>query len=116
MPSVNIHINGREYKVACDAGEEDKLRALAQDIDDRIGSLVFRMGPRGESIMLVLAALMLADELSEGKRELQRLRDEITNTAQSFERGKLIEMGNAISLSMEDIAARIEKIAEQMEG
>ncbi len=116
MPNVIIQLGGREYKVACDVGEEDHVRVLAQDIDDRVQQLVFRMGPRGEAILLVMVALMMADELGEVKKEIGRLREEITHTSQSFERTKLIEMGEAVSLSVEDIAARIEKIAEQLEG
>ncbi len=67
MPKVDITINGRLYAVACGEGEEDRVRELAGMVDSRVRQLV---GPNptgavGETHLLVLAGLMLADELSE---------------------------------------------------
>jgi len=67
VPKVDITINGRLYAVACGEGEEDRVRELAGMVDSRVRQLV---GPNptgavGETHLLVLAGLMLADELSE---------------------------------------------------
>ena len=67
MPKVDITINSRLYAVACGEGEEDRVRDLAGMVDARVRQLV---GPNptgaiGETHLLVLAGLMLADELSE---------------------------------------------------
>jgi cell division protein ZapA len=67
VPKVDISINGRLYAVACGEGEEARVRELAGMVDTRMRQLV---GPNpnsavGETHILVLAALMLADELSE---------------------------------------------------
>jgi cell division protein ZapA len=67
VPKVDITINGRIYAVACGDGEENRVRELAGMVDGRVRQLV---GPNptgavGETHLLVLAGLMLADELSE---------------------------------------------------
>jgi cell division protein ZapA len=67
VPKVDISINGRLYAVACGEGEENRVRELAGMVDARVRQLV---GPNptgavGETHLLVLAGLMLADELSE---------------------------------------------------
>lgn len=116
MARVTVFINGREYQVACDDGQEEHLRRLAQEVDERVRQLGYTMGQAGESLLLVLASLMMADELHDIRRELTALRREITHTSQSFEQSKLIEMESAISTTIEEIAARIEKIAEHMEN
>lgn len=66
MPKVEISINSRLYSVACDEGQEDRVRDLAGMVDSRVKQLT-GSGPVsvGEAHLLVLASLMLADELSE---------------------------------------------------
>lgn len=74
MPKVDITINGRLYAVACDEGQQDRVRELAGMVDTRVRQLT---GPNptgaiGETHLLVLAGLMLADELSETATALQQ--------------------------------------------
>jgi cell division protein ZapA len=66
VPKVEININGRLYAVACDEGQENRVRELAGMVDSRVRQLT-GSGPVavGEAHLLVLAGLMLADELSE---------------------------------------------------
>ncbi len=72
MPKVDISINGRSYAVACDDGQQDRVRELAGMVDSRVKQLVGPgpVGGVGETQILVLAGLMLADELSETKAAL----------------------------------------------
>ena len=67
MPKVDVSINGRSYAVACDEGQQDRVRELAGMVDSRVKQLVGPgpVGGIGETQILVLAGLMLADELSE---------------------------------------------------
>lgn len=69
MAKVDISINGRLYAVACDEGQEGRVRELAQMMDSRVKQLTGPgpVGGVGETQILVLAGLMLADELSETK-------------------------------------------------
>ena len=72
MPKVDISINGRLYPVACDEGQEGRVRDLADMLDQRVRALAgpAPVGVVGETQILVLAGLMLADELTETKAHL----------------------------------------------
>jgi cell division protein ZapA len=72
LAKVDISINGRLYAVACDDGQQDRVRELAGMMDSRVKQLTGPgpVGGVGETQILVLAGLMLADELSETKAAL----------------------------------------------
>jgi cell division protein ZapA len=72
LPKVDITINGRLYPVACDEGQEDRVRDLAAMLDERVRALAgpAPAGAVGETQFLVLAGLMLADELIETQAHL----------------------------------------------
>ena len=69
MAKVDISINGRIFAVACDEGQEARVRELATILDSRARLLASQSTPGtiGETHLLVLAGLMLADELSEAQ-------------------------------------------------
>ena len=77
MASVNATIAGRQFRLACEDGQEDHLQALAGDIDRRISELRRKFGEIGDTRLTVMAALMVADELTEALRRLRRLEEEI---------------------------------------
>lgn len=116
MKTVTVSIFGRDYQVACDEGQEIHLRKLAHEIDERIHKLSQHVGNAGEPMLMVLTALMMADELHDARKELNGLKSEILNTSQSFESGKAVQMDTAIASTISDIAARIERIAEAIEN
>lgn len=72
MPKVDVSINGRSYAVACDEGQQGRVRELAGMVDSRVKQLIGPgpVGGVGETQILVLAGLMLADELTETKAAL----------------------------------------------
>jgi cell division protein ZapA len=78
MPQVNVTINGRQFRMACEEGEEGHLLRLAEELDTRISRLRSRFGEIGDTRLTVMAALTLADELAETKEKLQRLEPEFT--------------------------------------
>src|SRR6516164_8451761 len=86
MPQVSVTINGRQFRMACENGEEARLTRLAQDLDARIGTLRSRFGEIGDTRLTVMAALALADELSEVKEKLQRLEPELAALNAAAER------------------------------
>ena len=67
MTQVNVTINGRQFRMACEDGEEAHLMELAEDLDRRIQKLRARFGEIGDTRLTVMAALTLADELAETK-------------------------------------------------
>jgi cell division protein ZapA len=77
MSQVNVTINGRQFRMACEDGEEARLSRLAEDLDASIATLRTRFGEIGDTRLTVMAALTLADQLSETKEKLQRLEPEL---------------------------------------
>jgi cell division protein ZapA len=77
MAQVNATIAGRQFRLACEDGQEDHLQRLANDIDERIAQLRAKFGEIGDTRLTVMAALMVEDELSEALRRMRRLEEEI---------------------------------------
>jgi len=123
MSIVQIRVNGKEYSVACDDGQEEQLRFLADEVDDRIRSLVFSMGSNpGEGMALLLTALTMADELIENKKEIEKIAAEVNRLGslvnddqKAAQDTRLVEIEHAMVVTLEEIAQRIEKIADQIE-
>jgi cell division protein ZapA len=77
MAQVNATIAGRQFRLACEDGQEDHLQALAKDMDERIAQLRGKFGEIGDTRLTVMAALMVADELAEALRRARRLEEDI---------------------------------------
>lgn len=63
MPVVKLAIAGKRYDIDCEKGAEDKLRLLGELVDSKARQVVVK-GGSAEVRRILLAALMLADELS----------------------------------------------------
>ncbi len=70
MPKVTISLNGKAYSVACDDGQEGRVLELSSYIDQRIRKIAQAGAASSEQHLLVLGALVLADELF-SERETQ---------------------------------------------
>jgi len=68
MAQVTIRINGYAYTVGCEDGQEEHLEQMAADIEQRITSIKAIGGQSGEARLLMLAALLLADELHDTRK------------------------------------------------
>jgi len=68
MPQVVVEIGGRNYPLSCRDGDEGHLTGLAATIADKAAGLTRSLGPMSESRLLLMAALMVADELHDARR------------------------------------------------
>ena len=122
MATVNVRINGKDYAIACDDGQEAHLQALALDLNERIGQLTYQMGGNpGEVMALLLAGLMMTDEVSENQKENERLLAEVRQLTQALaqlrppmDSPRMAEMEQAMVDTLNQITSRIEKIADQV--
>lgn len=71
MAQVTLRINGYSYTLGCKDGEEKHLEAMGEEVNRRIDGVRAAAGPSGEARMLLMAALMLADEGHELRRDLE---------------------------------------------
>jgi cell division protein ZapA len=111
MPQVTIAINGRSYAIACDPGEEERIRQLARMIDAKVVGFAKDAPQAGEARLLVLAALLLADELAETKEALRRGRDRGSSA-----NGPATGDEAALASGIDRLASRIESVAARLEA
>ena len=74
MGQVSVPVNGRSYAITCEDGQETRIRRLAQYVDAKVAEFVGSVGQVGEGRLLLLAALVIADELSDANDALERER------------------------------------------
>ena len=67
MARVDVTVGGRVFPVSCDDGQEDRVRSIAQYVDERLADLRARVGNATDQHLLVLTCLVLGDELFEEK-------------------------------------------------
>jgi len=77
MATILITLNGRSYRLACGAGDEARLRVLADDLSKRIEKLAATVGQPGDERLLVMAALLISDENLELKARVAELETEL---------------------------------------
>ncbi len=118
MATVTVSINGRNYRMACDDGQEEHLTRLAQDFDQRISELRADFGQIGDMRLTVMAALTIADELTDQREQLRRIEDELAALqdarTDAVDRTKATE--SAIAAAFNAAAERIEKLAKALDG
>jgi cell division protein ZapA len=116
MPQVSVTINGRQFRMACEDGQEPRLLRLAEDLDARIANLRTRFGEIGDTRLTVMAALTVADELAEVKERLQRLEPELATlqdaSVVSADRSQATQA--AVVAALNAAAERIESITKQL--
>ena len=120
MAEVSLVINGRTYEIACDDGQEERLQVLAGYLDMRVAELTEQMGQIGELRLLVMAALLVADELQDTLSQLDALEQAqgagpIPGTSGPGASGDGAAQ-DALAGTLEDCALRLEKIAARLEG
>jgi len=105
MPLVNVMVNGRAYTIACDDGEEGHLKELASHVDAKAREVLASVGQVGDARMLLMAALLLADEQHElsgkdGEKHGLHLRVEQAE-------GAAADALESAAKKLEDIAVRL---------
>jgi cell division protein ZapA len=74
LAHVTIKLNGYSYTVGCEDGQEQHLMAMAEQVESRIESIKKLGGSSGEARLLVLTALLLADEIHDMRIEMEAVR------------------------------------------
>ena len=106
MAQVNIEVNGRTYQVGCEDGQEAHLAELAAIIDAQVRQVSAEVGQLGETRLMLMSALLMADELAEARRRLALTQGELARMQAEQAR---VEQ-KAVHL-LEAAAARIETMA-----
>lgn len=122
MAQVTVSVNNQTYTLACDDGEEGHLTVLAKQIDSRIADIRKDVKSAGEPLLLLMAGLLMADELELANERIQELEESMAGVKGEFlepdaelpprprngvDEDKLTGLLEKAARRMEDIAARL---------
>jgi cell division protein ZapA len=116
MSHVNVIINGRQYRMACEEGQERQLLQLADSLESRIKGLRGKFGEVGDARLTVMSALTIEDELLDANQRILRLEEQL-NALQNarrtaVERAKATQA--AISSALNSASERLEKMTQAL--
>jgi cell division protein ZapA len=105
LGQVTVRVGGYSHPVSCENGQEAHLVALAAEVDRRVQSIRQMGGQFGEPRLLLLAALLLADEVHDLRVEVAQLRA-----------GHALPAAPAPAATDPQLADRLSRLAEKIEG
>lgn len=116
MAQVNLTVNGRVYRMSCEDGEEDHVTELGARFNAAIDELRVALGEIGDQRLMVMAGILMTDRLDDTEGRLKRaeqdvrdLKDSRTNASMRIDR-----LEENFVESLENVAARIERLAERL--
>ena len=114
MSHINVTINGRQYRMACEEGQEARLLKLAENLETRIGSLRGKFGEIGDARLTVMAALTVCDELLDASARILNLEEELAALRDvrvvAADRARATQ--TAVAAALNSAADRIEKTTQ----
>jgi cell division protein ZapA len=118
MAQVNVTINGKIYRMACDDGEEDHLATLAERLNRSIEQLRARFGEIGDQRLTVMAAITLADQQAESERRLVESEAERAahEQARHEDAARLAAAEAGLAQALDALAERVEALADRVAG
>jgi len=111
MSVVELRVGSRLYQVACENGQEPNLLRLASELDSKISNLARQMRTGNDSLLLLMTALMMQDELNDAQKKISNdneLETRIKKMTDDKEK-EVAELLNTISGFVESIADKIDK-------
>ena len=118
MTHVTVVIHGKQYRMACEEGQEEQLTTLSQDLDHRVEQLKRSFGAIGDMRLIVMAALTMGDELFEAIKRIRRLEEELTalQDARVASAERTHQTGAAIAAALNSASERIERVTRSLNG
>jgi cell division protein ZapA len=114
MSHINVTLNGRQYRMACEEGQEVRLLKLAESFEQRIQDLRGKFGEIGDARLTVMAALTVCDELLDASNRIRSLEQELEELrgvrAAAADRARATQ--SAVANALNSAADRIEKTTQ----
>ena len=113
MPEVNVEINGRKYRMACEEGQQQHLIGLAERLNTHVESLKGAVGEIGDNRLTVMAGIAVVDELAEAEKRIKALEEDVqVLTRAGQEVAAEIEMlEGRFATKLSDAAKALESVA-----
>ena len=114
MNHINVSTNGRQFRMACEDGQEVRLLKLAEGFESRIQNLRGKFGEIGDARLTVMASLTVCDELLDAVNRIRSLEEELGELrdvrASAADRAKATQ--TAVANALNAAAERIEKTTQ----
>ena len=116
MPQVTVTIDGKQYRMACDEGQEEHLIGLAQSFDRYVAHLKESFGEIGDQRLTVMAGIMVMDELAELQRRVTGMESEIVTLRKTRDDAltKADKNDAALTGALASLAERMENLAGRL--
>jgi cell division protein ZapA len=114
MSHINVTINGRQYRMACEEGQELRLLKLAETLESRITNLRGKFGEIGDARLTVMAALTVCDELLDAGQRVRKLEEEVESlrSVRNAATDRARATQTAVAKALNAAAERIEKTTQ----
>ncbi len=110
MGQVSVTLNGRTYRLECGEGEENHLIALAEYLGSHVDTMKRKFGQVGDDRLILMASLLVTDELWELRRQMQELKSALAEAR----RDRSVSDESAKSVQV-DLAERVSSVADRLE-
>lgn len=110
MGQVSVVLNGRTYRLECGEGEESHLIALTEYLATHVEDMKRKFGQIGDDRLILMASLLVTDELWELRRQMQELKSSLAEAR----RDRSVADESA-KLAKTDLAQRIGEVADRLE-
>lgn len=111
MPEVNVEINGRKYRMACEEGQQARLIGLAARFNAQVEGLKGAVGEIGDNRLTVMAGIAVVDELAEAERKIKALETEVLVLTRAGQ-----EVSAEIETLEQNFAAKLDEAARKLES
>jgi len=111
VPEVNVDINGRKYRMACEEGQQQHLIGLAERFNTHVEALKGAVGEIGDNRLTVMAGIAVVDELAEAERRIKALETEVLVLTRAGQ-----EVSAEIEALEDKFAAKLTDAAKVLEG
>lgn len=110
MAQVNVAIHGKVYGIACDDGQERRVQELAGYVDMRLREIAGAGAATNESHLLVLTALVLADEIFDTKANMVAPAYAEDDRFSEDDERVIVDAINHLAARIDSVAERLQKI------
>jgi cell division protein ZapA len=111
MPEVNVEIDGKKFRMACEEGQEAHLLELAERFNRTVIQLKGSFGEIGDNRLVVMAGIAVLDELAEAEDRIEALKQDIAD---------LTNAGRELTIESEELeqsfARRLSEAARKVEA
>ena len=84
MANVSIKVNGKEFLLSCEDGQEEQLEELLIQINQKFNKLKNDLGNLGENKLLLITAVKVMDEYYETKKKVEQKKNELKDLSSKF--------------------------------